>query len=257
MRYKMTLSYDGAAFSGWQIQPNAPSVQGALETALATLTGQSVGVVGAGRTDAGVNARNYVAHFDCEGGDATKIGKNSLSPTDLCFKLNAILPQAVAVHSIEPAADDFHARFSATARQYKYYIHNRKDPFLASHSWYCRYPLDINKMNKACEYLLGVHDCSCFEKKGSDNATSICEIFAAYWEEIPGAVSDAENLIFTVEANRFLRNMVRAIVGTMVDIGRGTREPEYILEILDGKGDRSDAGQSVPGHALFLNQVRY
>lgn len=285
MRFKMTLSYDGAAFSGWQIQPNAPSVQGALETALTTLTGQTVGVVGAGRTDAGVNARNYVAHFDCEGGDATKIGKNSLSPTDLCFKLNAILPQAVAVHSIEPAADDFHARFSATARQYKYYIHNRKDPFLASHSWYCRYPLDINKMNKACEYLLGVHDCSCFEKKGSDNATSICEIFAAHWEEILGAVSDAENnpetdsaaspgsacgtkseteasttprnLIFTVEANRFLRNMVRAIVGTMVDIGRGTREPEYILEILDGKGDRSDAGQSVPGHALFLNQVRY
>lgn len=269
MRFKMTLSYDGSAFCGWQIQPNAPSVQEALEAALATLTGQTVGVVGAGRTDAGVNAVNYVAHFDCDSSDAGRIGKNFLTPADLCFKLNAILPQAVAVHSIEPAADDFHARFSATARQYKYYIHNRKDPFLASHSWYCRYPLDINKMNKACEYLLGVHDCSCFEKKGSDNATSICEIFAAHWEEIPGAVSDAENkleseastaprnLIFTVEANRFLRNMVRAIVGTMVDIGRGTREPEYILEILDGKGDRSDAGQSVPGHALFLNQVRY
>lgn len=250
MRFKMTLSYDGSAFCGWQIQPNAPSVQGALEAALATLTGQPVGVVGAGRTDAGVNAVNYVAHFDCDSSDAGRIGKNSLTPADLCFKLNAILPQEVAVHSIESVPDDFHARFSATARQYKYYIHNHKDPFLASHSWYCRYPLDINKMNKACEYLLGSHDCSCFEKKGSDNATSFCDIFAARWER-------GDSLVFTVEANRFLRNMVRAIVGTMVDIGRGVHEPEYILEILDGKGGRSDAGQSVPGHALFLTEVRY
>lgn len=241
MRYKIVLSYNGSAFSGWQVQNNAPSVQGALQDALSMLLRQEITVVGAGRTDAGVNARNYVAHFDACG---------DVDCGRLCFKLNAVLPREIAVHSIEPAADDFHARFSATRRQYKYYIHNQKDPFNDSFSWYCRYPLDVERMNRACGYLLGVHDCRCFEKKGSDNATSICEIFAARWEILNS------NLVFTVEANRFLRNMVRAIVGTMVDIGRGVHEPEYILEILD-HGTRGDAGQSVPGHALFLTRIDY
>lgn len=243
MRYKIVLSYNGAAFSGWQIQNNAPSVQGALQDALSMLLRQEVTVVGAGRTDAGVNASNYVAHFDADG---------DVDCPKLAFKLNAVLPKEIAVHSIEPATDGFHARFSATRRQYKYFIHNQKDPFNDSFSWYCRYPLDVDRMNLACAYLLGVHDCSCFEKKGSDNATSICEIFAAGWKTVPAAGT----LVFTVEANRFLRNMVRAIVGTMVDIGRGVREPEYILEILD-HGTRGDAGQSVPGHALFLTKIEY
>lgn len=280
MRYKIVLSYNGSAFSGWQVQNNAPSVQGVLQDALSMLLRQEITVVGAGRTDAGVNARNYVAHFDA--GADVDCGR-------LCFKLNAVLPREIAVHSIDPAADDFHARFSAVRRQYKYYIHNQKDPFNDSFSWYCRYPLDVERMNRACGYLLGVHDCSCFEKKGSDNATSICEIFAAHWKTVPseaGFTGDsaslrplpselgplplplsgggqapvnpavAGNLVFTVEANRFLRNMVRAIVGTMVDIGRGVHEPEYILEILD-HGTRGDAGQSVPGHALFLTRIDY
>lgn len=251
MRYFMRLSYNGAAFSGWQIQPNAPSVQETLEKALTTLCGENISVVGAGRTDAGVNARDYIAHFDCSNvSDDGLLGKAALTPQKLCFKLNAILPRQVAVHDIYPVADDMHARFSATLREYKYYIHNRKNPFLEEFSWYCRFPLDIERMNKACNYLPGVHDCSCFEKKGSDNATSICEIFEACWQ------NDTNGLVFTVSANRFLRNMVRAIVGTMVDIGRGVHEPEYILQLFDG-GSRSDAGQSVPAHGLFLTKVGY
>jgi len=238
MRYKITLSYDGSAFSGWQRQTNAPSIQESLEKALFTLIRQEIDVVGAGRTDAGVNAINYVAHFDCD---------RPFAPEQLCCKLNAILPHQIAIHSICQVPDDFHARYSAVRRQYKYYIHSEKDPFKAAYSWYCRWNLDYEKMNRACAYLIGVHDCSCFEKSGSSNATSICEIFCASW-------SDG---VFTIEANRFLRNMVRAIVGTMVDIGRGFHSPEYILEILDGRGTRGDAGQSVPGHALFLTAVEY
>lgn len=255
MRYIIVLSYDGSAFSGWQVQNNAPSVQGTLQDALAMLTGAPAPVTGAGRTDTGVNARNYVAHFDTEAliEDTAK----------LTHRLNAVLPRQIAVHSIQAAPEDFHARFSATSRQYKYYINRAKDPFTSAYSWHCRYPLDINRMNKACEYLIGTHDCTCFEKKGSDNATSICTITAAGWEyetceseAYAAADAKASRLVFTVSANRFLRNMVRAIVGTMVDIGRGVHEPEYILEILD-HGTRGDAGQSVPGNALFLTKIEY
>ncbi len=284
MRYVIKLSYNGSAFSGWQVQSNAPSVQGALQDALSMLCGEPVTVTGAGRTDAGVNASNYVAHFDV-----------SLAIADcdkLAYRLNAVLPRQIAVHDIAPVSDGFHARFSAIMRQYKYYIHFTKDPFNDQFSWYCKYRLDVDRMNKACEYLLGVHDCTCFEKKGSDNSTSICDIKFAHWEEmVPGTgypfpwdsaspqplpsklgplplyLSGGGQthgngqqfpapLIFTVEANRFLRNMVRAIVGTMVDIGRGVHEPEYILEILD-HGTRGDAGQSVPGNALFLTKIEY
>ena len=255
MRCKMTLSYDGAAFSGWQIQSNAPSVQGALEDALSLLLRKPVQVVGAGRTDAGVHARNYVAHFDyaVDSGSVADSGAEDVLPdfSMLCHKLNSILPAAVAVHSIEAVPDDFHARFSARRRQYKYYIHRQKNPFRQAYSWYCRYSFDVERMNRACSFLPGVHDCSCFEKKGSDNVSSICEIFSAEWEEMPDG-----SLVFTIEANRFLRNMVRAIVGTMVDIGRGVHEPEYVEALLCG-GSRSDAGQSVPGHALFLTRIDY
>lgn len=243
MRYVIVLSYNGSAFSGWQIQNNAPSVQGTLQDALGMLLGSEISVTGAGRTDAGVNARNYVAHFD------------SPVPVEDCarlvYRLNAVLPKQIAIHSIKQASDDFHARFGAVLRQYQYFIHSAKDPFDEAFSWYCRYPLDIERMNRACGYLLGVHDCTCFEKKGSDNATSICDIKSARWEE-----TSEGHLRFTIEANRFLRNMVRAVVGTMVDIGRGVREPEYIIEILD-HGTRGDAGQSVPGNALFLTKIEY
>lgn len=242
MRYKVTLCYDGSAFCGWQIQSNAPSVQETLQNALSTLLGGAVEVVGAGRTDTGVNARGYVAHFDCDA---------AFEPEQICYKLNAILPKEIAISDITQVPDDFHARFSATNRQYKYYIHNRKDPFRNAFSWYCRYRMDVDRMNEACTLLLGTHDCSCFEKTGSDNATSICTVTYARWEK-----AEEGCLVFTIEANRFLRNMVRAIVGTLVDIGRGVHEPAYISELLE-KGTRSDAGQSVPGHALFLSEIRY
>lgn len=256
MRYKITLSYNGAGFCGWQIQPGDPSVQGALQDALSTLLGTPTEVVGAGRTDTGVHASFYVAHFDYDA---------NLDTAQLAYHLNAILPKDIAIYSIEPVSDDFHARFSAKSREYQYFIHNRKNPFKNEFSWYCRFDLDIDRMNRACAYLLGTHDCKCFEKTGSDNRTSVCEIYAAGWEISERNVSGRSlaepavkwsELKFTIEANRFLRNMVRAIVGTMVDIGRGKHEPEYILELLE-KGTRSDAGQSVPGHALFLTGIKY
>lgn len=242
MRYKITLCYNGSAFCGWQVQSNAPSVQETLQNALSTLLGDAVEVVGAGRTDTGVHASRYVAHFDSNA---------VFEPERICYKLNAILPKEVTVFDIVRVPDDFHARFSATSRQYKYYIHSRKDPFRDGFSWYCRYRIDVDRMNEACRLLLGTHDCSCFEKTGSDNATSICSISYARWEK-----TDDDSLVFTIEANRFLRNMVRAIVGTLVDIGRGVNPPEHIAELLE-KGTRSDAGQSVPGHALFLSDIRY
>lgn len=242
MRYKITLCYNGSAFCGWQIQSNAPSVQQSLQDALSTLLGGTVEVVGAGRTDSGVHASRYVAHFDS---DAV------FEPEQICYKLNAILPKEIAISEIAQVSDDFHARFSARSRQYKYYIHGRKDPFRDAFSWYCRYDMDVDRMNAACALLLGTHDCSCFEKTGSDNTTSICTITYARWEKTEDGC-----LVFTIEANRFLRNMVRAIVGTLVDIGRGVHEPAYISELLE-KGTRSDAGQSVPGHALFLSDIRY
>lgn len=246
MRYRITLSYDGSAFCGWQVQSNDPSVQGTLQEKLSMLLGESIDVVGAGRTDTGVNASFYVAHFDC--------GRD-FDTDELKYRLNAVLPRQIAIKSIERADDDFHARFSARSRQYKYFIHNEKDPFKDKFSWYCRFPLDVDRMNSACSYLVGSHDCSCFEKTGSDNTGSMCGITSAHWEAST-APDGCRSLVFTIEANRFLRNMVRAIVGTMIDIGRGVHEPEWIEELLES-GTRSDAGQSVPGHALFLSDIKY
>ena len=242
MRYRINLSYDGAPFCGWQKQNDVPTVEGTLEAALAILLGAETDVVGAGRTDTGVNASFYVAHFD---------SKEPFDARTLCYRLNAILPKSIAVQSIEQVDEDFHARFGAKARQYRYYIHRDKDPFRNAYSWHCRYRLDAEKMNEACKYLIGKHDCKCFEKTGSDNKSSICDIMSASWQ-----AREDGSLVFTIRADRFLRNMVRAIVGTMVDIGRGVHEPEYISVLLEN-GTRSDAGQSVPGNALFLCDIRY
>ncbi len=248
MRYKIILSYDGSAFNGWQVQPDAPTVQGALETALGTLLREKIAVTGAGRTDTGVNASYYVAHFDGPEADAA----------DLCYKLNAILPPQISVSSVEPAAADFHARFDAKQREYTYYLHRSKDPFLASRSYLCCYPvLDFDAMNRAAEHILGTHDFSCFEKTGGDNKTSICTVTAAKWERYePEIATGTECWRFTVSADRFLRNMVRAIVGTLLEVGRGRRTPESVAGLV-ADGDRCAAGESVPGHALFLSGIRY
>lgn len=249
MRYRITLSYDGEPFCGWQRQNGSPSVQQTVEEALAMFLKEEIQITGAGRTDTGVNASFYVAHFD------------PVSPIEDCaqlrYRLNAILPEAISILKIEPAGEDFHARFGAKLRQYKYFIHRTKDPF-ASHSWFCGYPeLDFDKMNKAAATLLGTHDFACFEKVGSDNKTSICTIKKAEWTK-----TDAGHWVFTIEADRFLRNMVRAIVGTLIEVGRGKRTPESVSELLDRTDKdqgplRKFAGESVPGNALFLSDIQY
>ena len=246
MRYKITLSYNGADFCGWQVQPSAPTVQGTLEKALSTLLKTGTGVVGAGRTDTGVNAIGYVAHFDAAG-----IPDRAL----FCYKLNAILPSSISVSSITPVEDSFHARFSATGRKYTYFLHRVKDPFVDKFSYFYGYPgLDVNAMNRAASLILGTHDFSCFEKTGGDNKTSICTVRQASWETYgPG---NGDYLKFTVTADRFLRNMVRAIVGTLLEVGRGKRTPESITELLESR-DRCSAGESVPGYALFLTGIEY
>ena len=260
MRYILSLSYDGSAFCGWQIQPSSPSVQQCLEEALAKLCGGPVPVTGAGRTDTGVHAADYVCHFDLT-------GNLPFEASDFCYKLNAILPRSVVVHAVLPAADDFHARFSATQRSYTYFIHRKKDPFVAAYSWQCGFPdLDFGAMNEACQYLLGKHDFSCFEKVGGANKTSLCTITEAYWKPYipslyavipsPEGVKESDYWYFRVSADRFLRNMVRAIVGTLIEVGRGKHKPEWVKELIE-TGTRGDAGESVPGHALFLSKVKY
>lgn len=243
----MDLAYDGADFCGWQVQPDAPSVQGELEKALAMLLKAPTGVTGAGRTDTGVNASRYVAHFDAADG---------LDCAQLRYKLNAVLPRSIAVRDISPAPDGFHARFDAKRREYKYFIHRTKDPFADRFSCFFGYPdLDVEAMNRAASLLLGTHDFSCFEKTGGDNKTSVCTVFEAGWEPFE-TVSGGQGLVFTIAADRFLRNMVRAIVGTLLEVGRGKRTPESVRDLVKN-GTRCDAGESVPGHALFLSGIDY
>lgn len=243
MRFFIRLSYLGQGLSGWQSQQNAPSVQQSLEEALSIALGRPTEVVGAGRTDAGVNARDYFAHFDAEETDFKQ-------PGHLIHKINAILPRGIAVYGFYRVPQDAHARFDAVSRTYRYYLHTFKDPF-ATCSWYYTFPTDIEAMNRAAELLTGTRDFACFEKKGSDNRTTVCTVTDARWEQpAPG------RLVFTVSANRFLRNMVRAMVGTLLEVGRGRMAPEDIPELLLS-ADRCRAGQSVPGEALFLEEIRY
>ena len=202
---------------------------------------------------------NYVAHFDFD-------GVLPYEASDFIYKLNAILPRSVAVFSVTPVADDMHARFSARRREYTYFIHRRKDPFVAPWSWQCGYPaLDFEAMNAACKFLLGTHDFSCFEKTGTDNKTSICTVYDAFWAPyVPSLAqichserSEESNYwYFRIAADRFLRNMVRATVGSLIEVGRGKHSPEWIAELI-ATGTRGDAGESVPGNALFLNSVLY
>ena len=244
MRFFLKLSYNGSAFSGWQVQENARSVQAELERALTIRCGEEIKVTGAGRTDAGVNARGYIAHFDTR----YEIEKE---PSDFLYKINAILPLEITVENICRVDDDAHARFDACSRTYEYFLHTAKDPF-AVNSLYFKFPApDVEKMNRAAEYLLGEHDFSSFEKVGSDNTSSVCTVYEAFWERIDGS-----HLVFTVSANRFLRNMVRAIVGTLLETGGSRHDEKWVMEVLEAR-DRGKAGQSVPGEALFLEEVAY
>ncbi len=256
MRYRIILSYDGSSFCGWQIQNDATTVQECLQNALSTLLKENIAVTGAGRTDSKVNAINYVAHFETSG--------PGFDASAVAYKINAILPVGIKVHSIELCAPEFHARFDATQREYKYFIHRRRDPFIRSYSYLYTFPIDVERMNRAAESLLGRHDFSCFEKVGSSNKTSICTVTMARWEtyapdhvRIMGyPAEEGDYLVFTIRADRFLRNMVRAVVGSLLEVGRGKRDEEWIATLTQG-GDRCSAGESVPGNALFLTKVEY
>lgn len=252
MRYFIQLSYDGTGYHGWQVQPNGVSVQEVLQKALSTLLRQPTEVTGAGRTDAGVHASMMVAHFDWpaahegEGGEETP-----LDCTQLTYKLNRLLPPDVAVQAVRPVSPEMHARFSATRRTYHYYIHTRKDPFLRGYSWQVNVPLDFALMNEAAQVLLEYSDFTSFSKTGTDVKTNICQLTEARWEQLkPGEWR------FTVSANRFLRNMVRAIVGTLVEVGRNRMTISQMRHAIEAK-DRQRAGESVPGHALYLTNIEY
>lgn len=241
MRYFITLSYDGTAYHGWQIQPHSISVQEELHKALSTLLRQPMEVVGAGRTDTGVHARKMVAHFDY----------GELDCPQLVYKLNKILPKDIAVQQVEQVSDDMHARFSAKSRTYHYFVHLTKDPFHRAYSWQVYGEPDFDLMNRAAEVLMEYRDFTSFSKLNTDTKTNDCTISEAHWDR----VGDGQ-WCFTISANRFLRNMVRAIVGTLLEVGRGRMTIEQLRQVIEAK-DRCRAGDSVPGNALFLVEVEY
>ena len=242
MRYFIELQYEGAAYCGWQRQPDQPTVQGAIEDALTKLLRQPTEIVGAGRTDTGVNASFYVAHFDTA---------ESIDEGRIAHKLNAILPHDIAIQRIYGVADDLHARFDAVEREYTYFLAPKKSPFRRHSAWICYYSLNVEQMNEAAEYLLKVEDFTTFAKLNSNNKTNICHVSHAKWE-----IESDGTLRFTIRADRFLRNMVRAIVGTLVDVGRGRYTVEEFRDIVDSR-DLSRASSGAQPQGLFLSNVKY
>ena len=241
-RYFVSISYDGTAYHGWQVQPNGHSVQAELQRCLSTLLREEIAVTGAGRTDAGVHARCMVAHFDFE---------QPIDEGQLTYKLNRILPRDISVQKVWEVANDLHARFSAVSRTYHYYIHTQKDPFLRSYSCELHYSLDFAKMNEAAACLLQYEDFGAFCKSHADVKTTLCQVTQARWVQ-----QSSYSWYFEISANRFLRNMVRAVVGTLIDVGRGRLTVEDFCKVVEGK-KRTDAGESMPAHALFLEDVSY
>ena len=250
MRFFITLSYDGARYHGWQIQPNGPSVQEKLQWALSTLLREEIQVTGAGRTDAGVHARMMVAHFDFNGVWEEGSGA-SLDCKQLAYKLNRLLPQDIAVQRVEPVSDEMHARFSALSRTYYYFIHTEKDPFLRTTSCELHYPLDFERMNEAAAILMEYEDFGAFCKAHADVKTTFCHVTVARWHQ-----TSPSSWYFEITANRFVRNMVRAVVGTLIDVGRGRLSIDDFRKVIEGKR-RTEAGESMPAHALFLVDITY
>ncbi len=242
MRYFLYFAYDGTNYHGWQVQPNAVTVQLRLEEAIHTLLRQPTPVTGAGRTDAGVNARLMVAHFDT----ATPLP----APDVFADRLNRLLPPDIAVYRCRPVIDEAHARFDATSRTYKYYAIDHKSPFAERYAWRYRGELDFDAMNKAAEMLYKYTDFTSFSKLHTDVKTNNCLVTHARWEK------EGEGYTFTITADRFLRNMVRAVVGTLIEVGRHKISISDFCNIIEGK-DRCLAGTSMPGKALFLHDVTY
>ena len=242
MRVFIYLSFDGTAYHGWQIQPNAISVQQRLTESLTMLLRQPTEVVGAGRTDAGVHAHMMVAH--CDVPDNTDLSL-------LCHKLNRVLPSDIAVSRVVKVVPHAHARFDAQARTYRYWIYTRKNPFRSHYATRITYSLDFDKMNEAAAYLLTVSDFTSFSKLHTDVKTNICHVTQAHWEKV-----EEDLWRFEITADRFLRNMVRSIVGTLIEVGRGKLSLDDFKQIVALK-NRQAAGDSMPGNALSLVQIKY
>ena len=240
-RFFIELSYDGTNYHGWQLQPNAVGVQEVLNKALGTVLRQPIETLGCGRTDTGVHAKQFFAHFDAAG---IKL------KDDLIRSINAILPTDIAVKRIFPVAPDAHARFDATLRSYEYHIHFNKDPFKHNYSWLLRDEPDIERMNEAAKIIMEYTDFSCFSKSNTQTKTNNCKISRAEWVKTDGGI------VFHISADRFLRNMVRAIVGTLLQVGRHEIEPYQVRPIIQSK-NRSKAGVSVPACGLYLTEVMY
>lgn len=242
-RYFIYLAYEGTNYHGWQVQPNGVSVQECLQKALSTLLRVETEVVGAGRTDAGVHAKLMVAHFDSE--------KEDLNLALLTDKLNRLLPPDISVYRVCKVHPEAHARFDALSRTYKYYITSVKSPFNRHLKWRMHGSLNYELMNEAAKILFEYTDFTSFSKLHTDVKTNNCKIMQAEWIQ-----EDETTWVFTVKADRFLRNMVRAIVGTLVEVGRGKMSIEEFRKVIEQK-DRCKAGASVPGHALFLVDIEY
>ncbi|RZJ72227.1 tRNA pseudouridine(38-40) synthase TruA [Flavobacterium sp.] len=241
MRYFLQFSYNGTLYKGWQIQPDALSVQETLQKALSVLLGETLEIMGAGRTDTGVHAKLMYAHFDTE---------TYFEIPFLVNRLNSFLPQDIAVFDIIPTHDDAHARFDATQRTYEYHVHQHKNVFLENLSFHHFRDLDVEAMNLAARQLLLHDDFECFSKVNTDVKTFLCKITHAHWEKT------GDKLVFTISADRFLRNMVRAIVGTLIQVGLGKKSLEEFTKIIESK-NRSNAGFSVPAKGLYLVDVKY
>lgn len=241
MRYFIKFSYNGTHYHGWQKQPNAISVQETLNNALSTILNTTIDVMGAGRTDTGVHARQMFAHFDTE---------TEINVSTIIHKLNSYLPIDIAIFNIIKVSDNAHARFDAKSRTYEYHITTKKDVFQDALSWNLKQKLDIEKMNEASKLLLKRTDFQCFSKVNTEVNTFNCKIFDAHWQQ------NQNQLVFTIKADRFLRNMVRAIVGTMINIGLEKVSLTQFISIIESK-DRTKAGFSVPAKGLFLTNIEY
>ena len=241
MRYFVQFSYHGKRYHGWQIQPGAITVQEVLQDALGLILKETVQLTAAGRTDTGVHARAMFAHFDFFG---------EFEAESLRDRLNSFLPWDIAVHHILKVPAEAHARFDALERTYEYWVTRSKDPFLGDTAHYVKYPLNMDKMNEAATKLVGYKDFECFSKSKTDVKTFMCDIRTAIWNK------EGDKLVFTITADRFLRNMVRAIVGTLIDIGMGKSALTDIPLILESR-DRSRAGASVPAKGLYLTAIKY
>jgi tRNA pseudouridine38-40 synthase len=242
-RYFIYLSFRGTAYNGWQLQPGKHTVQGVLAKALSTVLSAQTAVTGAGRTDTGVHASFFCAHFDAARGDLHEEGQ-------LLYNLNSLLPDDIAISKIMKVRPDANARFDALSRTYSYTITRVKDPFASDTAWLLYWPLDLAKLNEASEILMRHSDFTSFSRLHGGNKTNICRVTHAHWDENPG------RYIFTITADRFLRNMVRAVVGTLIPAGRGKLSPADFEAILNGK-DRGLAGQSAPAHGLSLTAIEY